>query len=403
MRDLGLLLALLVLAAPLRAHDPPPYHLDVDLKEDHLAVRLSMFATIYEDWTGLDPTKVKEGASLIMREHGERLIDLITEAGPVWIDGVAVRPTLVEMKYFTNDLDYVSVSLRYTVLSPPRSLRWQWHRYRIGPDWEAEKCSLWFYPDEETFLRIGLKPREPEYTWHAPAVAPTGPAVPISGDALGGTRPTLPLPALSAALALAASILAFAGRRRLPGWATALVLVAGVSGAIAARERYRVEIPIGAERKDELPDRAEAIRIFSDLHRNVYRAFDYETESAIYDALARSVEGEFLDRLYDQVYQSLIVREEGGAVAKIHGVSILDTDVTAPEPGVARFEVKARWQVRGIVEHFGHKHLRTNEYVGTYVIVRRGADWRIAGAEIESQKRVGNDEAFFETPEDRER
>ena len=109
----------------------------------------------------------------------------------------------------------------------------------------------------------------------------------------------------------------------------------------------------------------QALQVFGALHANIYRAFDYRDESDVYDALARSVSGELLRSLYDQIYASLVLQEEGGAVCKITSVDVQEAEVLAREAATQaqqRFDVQATWQVNGSVFHFGHSHHRTNEY-----------------------------------------
>lgn len=403
MRLLMFITAFLTVLPGLRAHDPPPYHLEVDIKEGFLEVEFLVWGTIYEDWLGLDPSLLVEGEHLVRREHGETIIDALVEAGPVWIDGVKVRPTLTKMRTFVNDVPYVGIKHRYRLLSAPRSIRWQWHRYASAIEGiEVMKATIHFYPSEEDFYRLELRPEEPEYTWHAElpmrAAAAARAAEPL-------VRPARTIPvSLPALIGLIGGLgLAFALRRHGAGVAL-LFCALGAGLAAGTWHLGRVEVPLGLESRDALPTRGEAERIFSDLHRNVYRAFDYDEPEAIYDALAESVEGSFLETLYDQIYAGLVLRDEGGAVAKVAGVTIASTEVLPPtESGVARFEVDARWQVRGIVEHFGHKHLRTNEYVARYALVKRGERWRIASVEMKSQERIGNDAAYFEREGDDER
>ena len=148
-------------------------------------------------------------------------------------------------------------------------------------------------------------------------------------------------------------------------------------------------------------DQAEAV--FRPLHQNVYRAFDYEEETKIYEALERAADGEFVDLLYRMIFRGLVMEEEGGAVARIARVRPLDIEVL--ETGVERaedgnewpaFRVRCRWQVDGVVSHWGHAHARTNEYDAIWSISERPGGWRLTGAEVVSQDRVeiDSDEEF---------
>lgn len=143
------------------------------------------------------------------------------------------------------------------------------------------------------------------------------------------------------------------------------------------------------------PDPVQAEAVFRPLHRNIYRAFDYEDETRIYDALERAADVEFVDVLYRTIFRGLVMEEEGGAVARIARVRPLDVEVleTGVEPdGQGRewpsFRVRCRWRVDGVVRHWGHAHARTNEYDAIWSVAERPGGWRLTGAEVVSQDRV---------------
>lgn len=151
------------------------------------------------------------------------------------------------------------------------------------------------------------------------------------------------------------------------------------------------------------PDAEEAEAIFRPLHANVYRAFDYVDEGDIYDALDRSVQGPFLQKLYRTIFQGLVMQEEGGAVARISEVRPIDIVVGEirqedGDGGDARsaFEVDCRWQVEGVVSHWGHSHRRINEYVAEWDVVDGPDGWRLVDARITEQDRIESpDEDHF--------
>ena len=66
----------------------------------------------------------------------------------------------------------------------------------------------------------------------------------------------------------------------------------------------------------QLPKAEDSVALFETLHRNIYRAFDYEDEGQIYDILARSVNEDILPDLYDDVHESLMMKIE--AVSYTH-------------------------------------------------------------------------------------
>ena len=139
------------------------------------------------------------------------------------------------------------------------------------------------------------------------------------------------------------------------------------------------------------PDQAE--RLFETLHTNVYAAFDADTEDGIYDLLAESVDARLLDELYADVYESLVLREEGGAVCRVDGIEVQDAAVRLPEDkrGDPRFEVDCSWTVDGMVAHWGHIHRRTNRYRATYGVRHDGRSWKIDTVQVHEHERSDDD------------
>ncbi len=123
------------------------------------------------------------------------------------------------------------------------------------------------------------------------------------------------------------------------------------------------------------------------LLRNVYRAFDYHDDSDIYDALARSVNGDLLADLYLKIKQGLILQEQGGAVARVQAVKVISAG-----PAVSRsrdgFAERVTWQVEGTVEHWGHIHTRVNEYAADFEIEPVAGNWKITGLNVSRQNQV---------------
>jgi hypothetical protein len=123
------------------------------------------------------------------------------------------------------------------------------------------------------------------------------------------------------------------------------------------------------------------------LLRNVYRAFDYHSESDIYDALARSVHGDLLADLYLKIKQGLIMQEQGGAVARVQEVKVVQTEPAA-DKSKNGFAERVTWQVEGTVEHWGHIHTRVNEYCADLEIEPADGAWKITGMNVSRQSQV---------------
>ena len=185
------------------------------------------------------------------------------------------------------------------------------------------------------------------------------------------------------------------------GAAALLALLCAIKGPPALRRPLFGPLAVGfgalvalqlSTESVQLPTEAEAIAVFEPLHENIYRAFDYTDESAVYDALEQSVDGELLAGLYDEVYRSLVLQEEGGAVSKVTAVRHVAMDMeeigfVGPEER-AGFSLQCEWQVDGAVYHWGHAHTRTNEYIARYTVHAAEEGWRIVASVPIEQRRV---------------
>jgi hypothetical protein len=134
------------------------------------------------------------------------------------------------------------------------------------------------------------------------------------------------------------------------------------------------------------PDQKTRIQIASTLLKNIYRAFDYRDEKAIYDALARSVQGDLLADTYLKIHAGLLMQEQGGAVSHVQNVELLDTAIADAQP--ASFSAQVNWRVTGTVEHWGHIHTRVNAYEALLRISHGDGAWKITGMEVGKQERV---------------
>ncbi len=129
--------------------------------------------------------------------------------------------------------------------------------------------------------------------------------------------------------------------------------------------------------------------VFTSLHQGMYRSLDFGSEDRVYDVLATTVDGELLEDLYLQLRQSLEVRDQGGAIARIRSVAYdageaVDRSVTrTPWPG---FEYHSTWTVAGTVEHWGHVHERQNQFNAVFTVEPRDGTWKITRMDIEGQQ-----------------
>jgi len=134
------------------------------------------------------------------------------------------------------------------------------------------------------------------------------------------------------------------------------------------------------------PDPPTRIRIAETLLRNIYRAFDYRDEKVIYDALARSVRGDFLSETYLKIHAGLMMQEQGGAVSHVEQVDLREVSLAGSQADT--YAAHAQWRVTGTVEHWGHVHTRVNAYEATLNIGRGDDGWKITGMEVGKQERI---------------
>ncbi len=383
----------LLLAASALAHTPPPVYLTMEAGEEKLVSTISVQNEIFRDWFGLDPLALKTLEGDERRAARRKVADLLATWSSVEIDRVPVKGVVKSLKtqnYMHQGMEwnYVLIEVVYGTKGMPREVGVTWRNF--------DTSSGWVLPNIDAEIAVGaggayfrFTEEEPEVIWHAPLEETVKKEAweppPVRIEKL-----SIPV-ATVGSLLLAGITLLLTLLRRLPrrtglAASAALLLLGGLLTGSA-----RVEVTSPWQKKFTMPSREQALLIFETLHRNIYRAFDYDTDEDIYDTLAHSVSGELLTRVYSEVYESLIMREAGGAVAKVQSTRILEARVELPgDPDARFFKVDCRWRVVGKIGHWGHTHQRTNEYRAIYTVSHEKAGWRIADVEVVDQKRVEN-------------
>lgn len=407
----------LALAGLAHAHPKPGAHADVRLNVDRDAVRveclmnlrfveqLIVWDRVVRDEIAPDEEPVGRRAleqyfAAAEPATGDRFV--IDKRNRVRVDGIDVRPRLAEFRVLRPTpesrpgfvdvaaamLPQVFVKLEYPLDAPPRSVSFVWGAY--PRDFLAQDRDLAPIADIEAvlFARGDIMPvvfreNEPEFVWHAPA-----------GDSLSRF---LPVPTLAAApgkhsrtiwivlaVVIPSGLLVLSAIRHRRSRVACLTL----AGVLVGVGLYGVLRPAP---RTPLPTPAEAIAIFEPLHANIYRAFDATNEPEIYDALARSVDGPLLNSVYDAIYRSLVMHEEGGALSRVKALISIESRADAVRhdaQGDAVLDFTASWRVEGIVYHWGHSHTRLNEYRASYRVESRPQGWRITAVEPLEQRRI---------------
>ena len=157
---------------------------------------------------------------------------------------------------------------------------------------------------------------------------------------------------------------------------------------------------------DQTTNQKDIEQLFADTHRSIYQAFDHDVDEKIYLALSKALHGSILDQVFQSTYNALILREEGGARAKVTHVIPLElvSAKISELPHQLRQKLKSlklqhfyifkyHWRVAGLIEHWSHTHRRVNDYQAFYVFApintqeKKVVNWKIIALAPISQRR----------------
>ena len=160
----------------------------------------------------------------------------------------------------------------------------------------------------------------------------------------------------SLGLVLALGLWLLAWRRR--SWALGH---AAVALAVVAWLVPTPTVDISVPSKMRAPSGEEAAPTIHALLYNIYRALDFRDEEVVFDRLAQSLSGDVLERVYLEMRKGLRLENQGGARVRVREVDLLEVMPTKAQ--LARtLRYRTRWNATGSVGHWGHTHMRTNQY-----------------------------------------
>ncbi len=319
---------------------------------------------------------------------------------PVEIDGIAVQPVVQRLEFYGLDFkDFAQTSerkrisiyqarlgviLTYSVKGHPNHVKMTWDAFNRNVPFVKSAYYAYDAAPENTYF----EPIDPEFEWKSETAreAPTLADVPVPEPPR-----MIRLPLVSLFFFAAAPLLFVLARREgrfdFKAGMSRAGLAAGVAALCWPLAQREIRDPF-TELKP--PDESEREAIFSALHGNIYRAFDYKNEGDVYDTLERSIGGPLLTDIYLQIQKGLKMQEQGGAIAKVREVKLASVG-TAEDAEVAQkggFVVPCHWTVRGTVEHWGHIHTRENEYEAVFQVEPVAGRWKITGMELRNEKRL---------------
>jgi hypothetical protein len=329
----------------------------------------------------------------VQEDVAQRISELVASHARVEIDGGPMEGFVDRVGFMTADATgvlprqtpvresideaLVGVTLVYLTSGIPDAVTLAWDEFS-----EAVPAIPATVIDPEASVSAILTEGQPALRWKNELME--DPVHKVTGVAVEPAR--LPLPLISAALFVLATVLfvsGLRGRRRTASFTAARILLA-VAIVVGPLAQVAVALPASLSRSIS---EGQARRILAGVLPNVYRALEFRDEAAAYDRLAVAVTGETLTDVYLEHRRSLELEERGGARARVDAVEVLDVgDVEARDDG--GFDADAAWTVGGTVTHFGHRHFRQNRYDTRVAVVPVDGMWKIRSIEVLEQERI---------------
>ncbi|MCA9179693.1 MAG: hypothetical protein KDB14_34795 [Planctomycetales bacterium] len=322
---------------------------------------------------------------------------------PLLVNGQSLEPVVQRCDFYGLDMkDFadptqrkpvplasarVGIVLSYRVPSPPQAVEMTWDRFNNSL-WSVKSAVINSRrpgdASSTNLRRVGDRNR---LQWQRPDGDVAPPELkPIAVES--GNAAPAELPWLSVLLVLG---MVFAGRRALHDRSVsgALVCLTLLVGVAAAWPAPRIALPSSWSRPAAVPD-ARAESIFRRVHANLYESFLRRTDESIYDSLAVSVAGSLLREIYLEVRRGLAMEDQGGAAARVREVEIIETRRLPNEAddSADALRLHCRWNVTGTIEHWGHIHRRTNQYVAEFSLAPVEGDWKIVGMKLLDEDRI---------------
>ena len=371
------------------AHVPPPASLQIDIEDTHVDVVVIVEKDVFRDWFGVSAAgRPLSGAPPIDLQRA--LEPVLERCLRVRCNGLVAAPVVQEVRAeeiedHNKIWSYVRVRVRHALTQAPQQVSFVWQGYVAETSYVFSTMPAEIRSFGQT-TQVTFREEEPEVLWHRPVDAGQRPPLVLPAPV---PRPHVTLPA-AALLVLALGCLVLL---RLRGRLSALPLGGGAAllliAAVVLWPVAQIDLPLPGDVAMRRPPDDKALEIFAALHRGVYHAMRAGEEGAVYDELAACVTGDLLTDLYLQIQRSLILEDQGGAVARIQKTQIDEARVL-PDGEVHGqwFKVRARWRVHGEVGHWGHTHQSVNSYLANVTVLADRGRWKIGAIDIFEEVRL---------------
>lgn len=336
----------------------------------------------------------------------EMIKQYFSDGNPVTIDGVQVQPVFDRIDFYGLDLrDFaiqakkrrvsmasgrVGLILSYSTKGRPNQVEVGWDKFNNAI---RSVDAVIFIGDQVEKTQFSMFLSDNTFRWQAPEREPLPPITDVKNqeDVSKYYPKKIQVPLYSIIAGLVAIPLLLVG---FISSATRLPLLMGAIGCCISVGTLWTTSEIDDPFTEPEPFQMEEEvggQIFAQLHKNLFRAFDYQSESEIYDSLEKSVAGAELRELYLQINDSLKVKEQGGAVARINDVKVIKGQVepTNRQPeddeNPIQFDYVSEWTLDGTIEHWGHIHRRETSFTGKFKIELVEDAWKITQMQVVDQ------------------
>lgn len=332
----------------------------------------------------------------------EKIKKYFSIGNPVKIDSVEVKPVFDRIDFYGLDLvDFamqsekrrvsmasgrVGIIMSYSTKGAPSKVEVTWDVFN---DAIKSVDAIVFPYDKVEKTQFSMFLENNTYEWIAPDQEPLPPITGIAStiNVEEYQKPTINVPLVSvcflALSMLALASLLFGAKPRVALMFVALFAFFSVITIGSVKQPF--PDPFSEAKKFEISDE-DAGQVFAQLHKNMFRAFDYRDESDVYDALAKSVDGDLLRSLYLDINRSLEIKEQGGAIARVNEVNLGEGENLdlAPRDGEqpVGFRYRSKWDLVGTIEHWGHIHERENKYEALFKVELRDDAWKITQMQV---------------------
>jgi hypothetical protein len=351
--------------------------------------------------TALSMLELPPGSDLVLPDSVQRqVVEKVRADMANWcvlrIDGVEVKPErkgVEVLRGMPGNSDPLKPDEPVAVMDAMLGMSWDFHApatlAQVELEWRGFRGEVQVVPVTVIYgptMEAGmvLTSKTPASVWKNEGRIP--PAPPLAKvPTVENVRVNVPMAALGCAVVLVVALV-WGWRSSKQGWAgvkaPAAFAVVGCLIALFAAPSTTFSARLSPAKT---PTQEEAGKILDALLRNTYRAFDQSSESAIYDVLARSVDGDLLEKLYLQTVRALTLEGMDGTRVKVTDMAVTIDRVVPHEDG---FIAEGQWTAVGTVGHWGHMHQRINRYTAKLTVEPIGNAWKITGLEVLEERRM---------------